>query len=276
MDAKAHSTIHDRRHLVGEMMSPCRICPRRCGVDRMAGEKGFCGLDSRVYCFREMMHPAEEKELVPSHQVYFAGCNLQCGYCSVGEWNEDPWDFDPIEPDELVWRIEERRAHGAKTLNLLGGEPTVSLYGILGIMGKLDPAYRVVWNSNMYFSDEVHGVLAGLADVFLADMKCGNSTCSESILQAKDYFDVARDTVKKASGYADVILRHLVLPGHLECCCRPVLEWAMRELPLVKVSLRLDYMPPADKGDCPAGTLSGEERARAVEMAKDFGLNLIQ
>ena len=73
MNPIAHKQIAARLEEVKEILRSCALCPRQCGADRIAGEKGYCGLDDSARCFREMLHTAEEQELNPSHQIYFAG-----------------------------------------------------------------------------------------------------------------------------------------------------------------------------------------------------------
>ena len=276
MNPEAYKEIPNRRLFFEKLIQSCELCPRMCGVNRLEGEKGFCGLDARAYCFREILHPNEEKELSPSHQIYFSGCNLRCEYCSVAEWNELPCEIDAIELDNLVKRIRERQAQGAMNLNFLGGEPSVNVYGILDFLERIDHSTTIVWNSNMYYDGVVDEGLRGLADIFLADIKCGNTECSEKNLSAADYFSVACNMVSRAIEHADVIVRHLVLPGHLDCCCRPILEWLVKELPEVKISLRFNYIPPPEANYSPKGYLSQEEKDYVLEMASRMNLNLIE
>jgi putative pyruvate formate lyase activating enzyme len=254
----------------------CRLCPRNCGVDRMVGERGYCGLDDKAHCFREMLHPAEEAELTPSHQVYFSGCNLRCGYCTVVEWNEQPLTVPEMDLEELVRAVERRRQQGARNINLLGGEPTVSLPGILGLLARIRTTTRVVLNSNMYYNDGVDDLLRGLIDVCLADLKCGNPRCAAALLDAEDYVEVARRAIRRAVEHADVIVRHLLLPGHADCCTWPTLQWLAAELPQVKVSLRANYVPPVEAQCAPKQYVTSREAGAATDYARHLGLRLIQ
>jgi putative pyruvate formate lyase activating enzyme len=254
----------------------CELCPRACKVNRTEGQKGYCRLDERVCCFRQMVYDGEEYLLNPSHQIYFSGCNLRCGFCSVAEWNVEPMVVEPLNMDFLIAEISRRRHQGAKTLNLLGGEPAVNLYGILELLGRLDPAIIVVWNSNMYYNDIVDELIRGLVDIFLADFKCGNVDCAGRMLDANGYLDTVKRNILKAKQYADVIVRHVVLPGHLDCCLKPILYWLADNMPDVKLSLRFDYVPPADAVDVPDRYLEKQEAQAAVKMARALRLNLIQ
>jgi putative pyruvate formate lyase activating enzyme len=95
-------------------------------------------------------------------------------------------------------------------------------------------------------------------------------------LGVTDYSEIARSNIKHACQHSDVILRHLVLPGHFDCCCKPILEWIASEIPAVKVSLRFDYIPPIPAEFTPAGYLTEDQKQAVIEAAKQLKLNLIE
>jgi putative pyruvate formate lyase activating enzyme len=269
-------TIEEAREAAAAHLRECRLCPRDCRVNRSQGRTGYCRLDARIHCFREMLHPAEEAELSPSHQVYFAGCNLRCGFCTVPEWNEQPLAVRELDADWLIGRIEHRRDQGARNVNLLGGEPTVSLPGILDLLAKVRPATPVVLNSNMYYNGDIDELLSAFVGVYLADLKCGNAECAEALLDARDYVDVARQNIVMASERCDLIVRHLILPGHMDCCLRPTLQWLAKTIPDVKLSLRTNYVPPAAAASAPKEYLGSRDIIAATNEARDLGLRLIE
>ncbi len=262
--------------LAKEALADCNLCPRQCRVDRTAGEKGYCGLDDTVRCFREMLYYGEESELNPSHQIHFAGCNLRCEFCVVAEWNEQPFMAKEIDFDDMAKTIARRQSEGAKTLNLLGGEPAVNLCGILELLGRIKPEIRVVWNSNMCYNDIVDTLIAGLIDVYLADFKCGNNGCAEALLGMGDYMEIVKHNILKATKHAEVIVRHIIMPGHIWCCLKPILEWLASEIPNVKVSLRGNYVPPVRATSAPTEYLTHKDMLSAVELAKSMGLKLVK
>ena len=276
MDIASHQNIKERVELAHRQLRCCRLCPLQCQVDRTAGETGACGLSDSAVCFREMINCGEEEGLNPSHQVYFAGCNLKCEFCTVAEWNENPLETRRIDNGTLTERIANRKVNGAKTLNLLGGEPSVNVHGILKILEKIDPATCVVWNSNMYYNEVVDDMIRGLMDICLADLKCAGDECSKALLGVSDYAETARESILRASEHCDVIVRHLVLPGHLECCLTPTLNWLRKELPEVRLNLRTNYIPPAEPANAPAGYLGADEASEAFAIAEDLGLTLIK
>ncbi len=269
------STLASRAQAAQESLHACHLCARHCAVNRLAGERGYCDMDARVRCFRDMLHDAEETPLNPSHQIYFSGCNLRCEFCSVLEWIEAPQAAPLLDMAHLQDAIEQRRDQGARTLNLLGGEPTVSIHGILALLARIDPHTRVVWNSNMYYSEVTGQWLAGAVDLFLADLKCGNPECAEHLLGAADYCEVTRRNIRAAAQQGDMIIRHVLLPGHWDCCFIPTLRWIAEQVPSVPVSLRMDYVPPARARFAPLSYTIPAEQQAAQEMLEQFNLKTI-
>ncbi len=275
MDPLAQKEIPLRLEQTRAELRCCRLCPRACGVDRTKGETGFCGLTDRARCFREMLNDCEERELIPSHHVYFAGCNLRCEFCTLLEWCEEPQAAPELRVDVIAAAVEKRLGQGARTLNIVGGEPSVSILGILEFLARISPNVRLVWNSNMYFNPPVCQMLSGLVDVWLADFKCGNGRCARNILGGPNYVETVIENLKLAESQGDLIIRHVVLPGHRDCCTRPILQWIAREMPKVKVSLKGDYLPPAQALHTPVEYLKEEEFRDSLEFAKQLNLNLI-
>jgi putative pyruvate formate lyase activating enzyme len=275
MDKQARKEIAARMGSAWEAMRACALCPRGCGVDRTRGQKGYCGLGAKSRCFREMIYDREEEGLNPSHQVYFAGCNLRCGFCSVMEWNEEPDAAKETDVKALAEAVRRRQAAGAKTLNLLGGEPAVSIYGVLELLSEVGDDAVVVWNSNMYYGQKVGQWLEGLVDIWLADFKCGNEKCAKLLLDAGDYVGVVRGNIEQVVGHGEVIVRHVVMPGHVECCTKPIMEW-LGGLAGVKVSLKLDYVPPVEEGSSPMGYLGEKDATKAMEFARQAKVSLVK
>ena len=111
MKLAAHKEAASRAQEAWELYRECRICPRDCGVDRVAGEIGYCRINAEARCFREVLHFGEEAELNPSHQIYFSGCNLVCEFCTVLEWVEQPQVGLLVNAQDLRGRCGARR-HG--------------------------------------------------------------------------------------------------------------------------------------------------------------------
>jgi len=256
----------------------CRLCPRACGVNRLAGEVGRCGAGAEAMMYMDFVHYGEEAELVPSHTIYLTGCNLRCSFCHTAP-DRAARPAVPLTADRLRAVIERGGREGAKNLNILGGEPMVNLPALLGVFGELGRLPPLVWNTNLYCTDDALSMVFGLPDVWLVDLKFGNGACAKSIAGAADYWDVVRDRLAGlcAREGERVIVRHLALPGHIDCCTRPALEWLAARLPAVRVSLKLDYvvMPAARADDRLGRFLSEAEASRAKKLAHSLGLRLV-
>lgn len=273
---KSGASVLDLKiELAERMLKSCSLCERRCGADRAAGELGFCGVsDSSRYTFEQIL-VGEEAPVIPSHEVFFSGCNMRCAYCYSWESVLDPARGKEIEPWELAELMDSRREEGAVNVNLIGGEPTVNLSFILKALRKTRNPTAVVWNSNFLMSEETMRLLDGVVDLYLGDFRFGNDRCASKLASTKRYYDVAGRNFLLAAESGDLIIRHLVVPGHVECCLLPIAEWVSKNMPDVPFHLMFQYTPYFKAvGDPVLGrSLTAEEIAKAQNIAGSFGLN---
>jgi putative pyruvate formate lyase activating enzyme len=244
----------------------------------MGGERGYCGAGGEVATFMDYVHWGEEEGLSPSHTVFLTGCNLRCVFCHTAtDRNSRP--ARRLGLDSLEALAARGRDEGALNINFLGGEPTASLPSLVGLISRVDDLPPVVWNTNSYFSGGLVPVLESFVSFYLADLKFGCPECGAQAADAGDYWDVARERVSELVRAAGdrVIVRHLVIPSHLECCTRPALEWIARRLPGARVSLRGDYMvAPGARSDPRLGRfLTRSEAEDAAALARSLGLRLV-
>lgn len=259
-------------------LSRCGLCPRNCRVNRLEGEKGFCGVGAESRVFADFVHFGEELELVPSQTVFLTGCNMRCQFCTGRDEVLAPGLGEPLDVKGIRRRMRTNRKHGAKTVSIIGGEPACNLPGVLGIFAGIERPLPVVWNSNFYFSPEILPAVLAVGDVFLGDLKFGNDQCAWRLTETSDYSGVVRTNLVNTAGRGRLILRHLLMPGHIECCTIPVLEWAARELSGVEVSILTQYLPPwRTAADAQLNrTVSDDERAAALDIADKKGLRLVE
>ena len=229
-----------------DLMSSCSICPRNCGCDRNSGEVGFCGVGQTSKLCKELVHYTEEPELVPTYSIYFSGCNMRCEYCSNAVMLFPDKIGEAIDHSALASRIDNAVNNGSKTIFFLGGEPACSLRDIILILANVQSPAPVVWNSNMYISPEAFELVMQISDVFLADLKFGCEKCAMELAKTPAYLENVQRNIKAAydSGKR-IIIRHLPLAGHFECCTKSVLEWIATNCPDAPVSI-LPLMPPAN------------------------------
>ena len=265
-------TLMDLKVELGRrMMKGCCLCERRCSVNRTEGERGVCGvLDARISS--EFIHMGEEPELVPSHTIFFAGCNLSCIFCQNWDISQDPFGGARFEVKDVV-RLMERR-HALNT-NWVGGDPTPNLPFILEVLGKSSVDRAQVWNSNMYLTEESMALLDGVMDLYLTDLKYGNNACGRELSGVEHYFDVVTRNHLLIRGQ-DTIIRHLVLPGHLECCTMPILKWIKENRSDAVVNVMAQYHPDHKSHRHPVigRRLRGEEYRESVGLARELGLQL--
>lgn len=243
LEAKENSLLDLKLKIVEKYFEKCNFCERRCGVNRKEGEVGFCRVkETRIAS--EFLHFGEEPELVPSHTIFFAGCNFNCVYCQNWDISQYPESGVEIGAEELARIIERRFSQGSKNLNLVGGEPTPNLQYILRILKELEVNIPIVWNSNMYMSEEIMEILEGVVDVYLSDFKYGNNKCAFRLSNVPKYFEIVSRNHLLAKGQAELIIRHLILPNHLECCTKPVVRWIAENLGTrVYLNLMDQYRP---------------------------------
>jgi putative pyruvate formate lyase activating enzyme len=262
--------------LANRILESCHFCERRCGVNRAEGEKGFCNLDKQSRLSTEFLHMGEEACLVPSHTFFFIGCSFYCIYCQNWSISRQFEKGVPIAGKDLARLAKRRRiTEKSRNINLVGGSPTPNTHTIMEMLGELDVNVPVVWNSNMYMSIETMKLLDGCVDVYLADFKYGNDECARRLSKIRNYWEVTTRNHLSAREQAEVLIRHLVLPNHVECCSRPVLEWIAENLGNdVRVNIMAQYRPEFEAHKMPGITrrVTEEEMKEVYSIAKENGL----
>ena len=258
-----------------KILQSCHLCTRRCGVNRLKGERGYCRCGDQITVSTVFAHMGEEPELVPSGTIFTLGCTLKCLHCqnwSISQWYEDGVIYTPIELARLIDELKEREC---RNVNLVGGEPTPWLEQWLQTFRYVNANIPVVWNSNSYYSGETAELLSGFADVYLLDFKYGPGECSKRISDAPRYWEVCTRNHLKAMKYGELIIRILVLPQHLECCVKEIIKWISENLGReVRVNVMFQYRPEWRAHEIPElrRRLTRSEMERAVKLAREAGL----
>ena len=233
----------------------CELCPRRCGVNRTAGERGFCGGPDRAVVSKVMLHAWEEPALSPngrSGAVFFGGCTLKCVYCQNAAISRSPRG---TEMDSAALRnvFEELIARGAENIDLV--TPTQYLPTILPALAPKLPV-PVVYNCGGYERAETLRQLEGKVDIYLPDLKYADAALAKALSGAADYFVVAtaaiREMVRQTGPVVwqgekitrGTVIRHLILPGCVDNSLR-ILDWIGENFAPgeVLVSLMRQYTP---------------------------------
>ncbi len=250
----------------------CHFCKRGCHVDR-SDTAGYCGVGDAAVA-SEFLHHGEEPMLVPSHTIFFTGCTFTCIFCQN-------WDISKrqhgmyVRPEQLAEVIETREG---RNVNWVGGDPTPNLPYILMVLRACSRDVPQVWNSNMYCSVETMQLLDGVIDIYLTDFKYGSDTCAAKLSDAPNYWDVVTRNHCIAGDQGDLVVRHLVMPSHVECCSLPILDWLAEHVPEASVNIMDQYLPCYRASEHPDidRRITRKEYRRAVEHARRLGLMLVE
>jgi len=220
----------------------CYFCERRCGVDRRKRE-GDCKVDN-TYVHSWFHHYGEEPPLVPSGTIFYGGCNFHCVFCQNYDISQEyPKGGVKVDGKKLALIQKALRVEGARNINHVGGDPIPNTYVILESFKYLDINVPQLWNSNMYCSIETMVLLREVIDIWLPDFKYGNNKCAERLSVVEKYWEITTRNIKIAYNSGDMIIRHLVLPNHIECCSKPVLRWISKNCPKALVNIMGQYRP---------------------------------
>lgn len=214
------------RHLIEN----CTLCPRACHVNRLAGQRGYCGMGNTIQAARAALHMWEEPCISGekgSGAVFFSGCTLKCVFCQNYEIANGR-SGKKITEDELSQIFLRLQEKGAANLNLVTACHYIPLI-IPALLRAKDQGLRlpIIYNSSGYESVRTLRLLEGLVDVYLPDFKYIDSCLAERYSHAGDYPDRAKEALKEMvrqsgpcqfneEGYVTrgTIVRHLILPGH--------------------------------------------------------------
>jgi len=264
-----------KRIIANEVVKGCQLCEWKCKVDRTKGQKGFCQAGEEIRISSEFIHMGEESFITPSHTIFFWSCNMQCIFCQNYTISYRLEEGEEIDPRLLAKIIEIRRREGCRNVNLVGGEPTIYLHKILEVFEYVNENVPIVWNSNMYMSEISMKVLDGFVDVYLTDFKFGPGECSKELTKVRRYWEVVTRNHLVASEQAEVVIRHLILPNHVECCSFPILEWISENLGRNCIVNVMDQYYPCFKAlenEKINRRITREEYRRVLEKAKQLGL----
>lgn len=269
------SVLDLKIELASRMMQSCSLCERKCSVDRTNGQTGFCRVGNECrYSFEQILW-GEEAPLVPSHEIFFTGCNMRCRFCYSWESVIDPTKGKLSQPEDIACLIDKRRLEGAVNVNLIGGDPTVNLLPILLVLKHIKNPTAIVWNSNFYMSEATMKLLNGIVDLYVADFRFGNNECAQKIANTDRYFDTASRNLMIAGQSGELIVRHLLIPGHIDCCLSRISAWMAQNLPKKPFNLMFQYAPffgaLADEELNRSPT--SEEQRIASKLVQSFGLN---
>lgn len=284
------SELRDRARAAQRLSAPCRLCPRECGVDRSAGERGFCGAGSELSVASVAAHFGEEPPLVGAGgagAVFLPGCNMKCVYCQNHQISQQPAG-NPITPEELAERMLALQAAGC--VNIEWVSPSHYIPWLLDAL--LTAAERglnvpLVYNTNAYEATETLDLLNGVVDIYLPDIKYASDEIASRYSSAAGYVDTSRTAIAQMhdqvgeltvdnDGIATrgLLLRHLVLPDNLSGSTETLL-WIAENLPRTgAISLMYQYSPLHEAAKHPPlnRRVTREEYEEVIDVAWELGL----
>ncbi len=274
-DLAENSLLDLKIALAKKVLERCVFCMHACAVNRLKGKTEYCGCSMDFPVSTMFDHYGEEPELVPSFTVFTIGCTMTCLHCQnwmISQWKEAGTQY---EFEEVASQVDKAKSRGCRNLNMVGGDPTPYLYHWLEISREIKENLPIVWNSNSYYSHPSSRLLAQWADVYLLDFKYGNNDCAIRISDAPKYWETCTRNHLIAKEHGELIIRILVLPKHIECCFRPIVEWIVKNLGRhVRVNVMWQYTPHWRAHEIPElkRRLSRDEMEQTIHIVKDVGL----
>lgn len=275
-----------------EALASCRLCPRKCGDDRLANKAGVCKTGRLACVSSYSSHPGEEHCLSGSNgsgAIFFSWCNLRCPFCQNYGINHQGHGYE-TSSEKLAEMMLELQNAGCHNINLVSPSHVVpQILEALLLAAERGLHVPLVYNTSSYDSIESLRLLDGIVDIYLPDFKIWDSHLAAKYLAAKDYPEAARRAIKEMYrqvgdlkvdefGLAKrgVLLRHLVMPGNI-AGTREIAKFLTHEIsPHTYTNIMDQYYP--------AGTISAEkypqinrritaqEYADAVTVARKAGL----
>ncbi|MCX7927632.1 MAG: radical SAM protein [Candidatus Omnitrophica bacterium] len=290
---KLHRTgeLAKRAQRLWDIMKSCRLCPRQCKVDRLAGKKGFCQANSQLMVSSFHPHFGEERPLVGtggSGTIFFAHCALRCVFCINWQISQGE-EAEAISIEELAEMMLRLQKIGCHNINLV--TPTHYLAHILFALDiAVGKGLRlpIVYNSCGWERGEILNYLDGVVDIYLPDFKYWDNEFSQRHLpQVKDYAEVTREAILKMHRqvgvakltednliYRGLMIRHLVMPNRV-AGTKEIIEWIANNLPKdTYLNIMSQYTPCHQAYLYPeiARRITKQEYQEVIRWAKQMGL----
>lgn len=287
------SGLSDKIREAETLLKKCELCPRKCHVNRTAGQKGFCRTGDKPFVSSWGPHYGEERPLVGRHgsgTIFFGNCNLGCIFCQnytishFGEGEEIPFE-------KLTLIMLELQNSGCHNINLVTPTHQVPM-----ILRSLETAkgkglsIPIVYNCGGYESLHVIKLLEGIVDIYMPDFKYSDPQMALNYSSARDYPDAAKAAIKEMhrqvgdlvieNGVAKkgLLVRHLVLPDGIagtEGVVRFIAEEISKN---TYINIMNQYHPCFRAFESPPlnRRITDREYRDAIRMAQDAGLKRIE
>lgn len=242
-----------------EELKQCKICPHNCNVNRLNGKIGRCKCTDKIKIALASVHNYEEpciSEINGSGTIFFSNCNMNCIYCQNYEISQLGKGKE-ISIKELADIFINQQEKGVNNINLV--TPTMYAFQIIEaikLAKKNGLIIPIIYNTNGYEKIETLKALQGYIDVYLPDLKYYSNKLSIKYSKVNNYFSVATEAIKEMYRQVGtpkfnedgiiqrgIIIRHLVLPNHIQNS-KNILKWIKENMPQdVYVSIMAQYFP---------------------------------
>ena len=284
-----------RAEKLQERLRTCDICPHRCGVNRLEGQKGFCRSAYLPVVSSFCAHHGEEPPLSGTNgsgTIFFGNCNMRCVYCQNFQISQDPenQEGNEITIDALAGKMlylqDELRCHNINLVTPTHFVPQILEALLKAITGGLH--VPLVYNTSGYDLADTLKLLDGIIDIYLPDLRYSNNENGKLYSRVNDYAEINRSAIKEMfrqvgnlivddQGIAErgVIVRHLILPQRI-AGSEESLRWLAGEVsPDIFLSLMSQYYPAHKAGTYPplSRRISFDEYSEVVTLLKRLDMN---
>ena len=275
-----------------DQLDSCECCPRRCGINRLEGETGFCRTGSDIQISHAGLHFGEEPPISGtkgSGTIFFSGCNLRCVFCQNYQISQEfqQGRTRTLTTEGLADEMLRLQDSGAHNINFVS--PSHMIFQMAEaiesakVKGLKVP---VVYNSNGYDSVDALRQIRGLVDIYLPDIKYLDNELGKKFSDVEDYADIIHGVLLEMLdqtgdlqinnddiAVSGLLVRHLVLPGQLENS-RRCLAFLAGLTPDIHVSIMSQYSPQYKASACPEinRTLTDDEYDEIISYALELGL----
>ena len=272
-----------------DLLEDCTLCPRNCHVNRLEGERGFCGQTAKLTAARAALHMWEEPCIsgdAGSGAVFFSGCGLGCVYCqnhsiAKGDVGKE------ISTERLAEIFLELQEQGAWNINLVtAGHFVPFVTEALHSAKKQGLVLPVVYNTSGYEKTDTLKLLEGYVDIYLPDLKYRSSDLARRYSLAPDYPQIAEKALQEMVRQVGspvfegermlrgVIVRHLVLPGLVEGSKRVIRYLYEQYGDSIYISILNQYTPMPGLQGYPElkRKIAEEEYDEVVDYAIELGV----
>ncbi|NVM34638.1 MAG: radical SAM protein [Candidatus Lokiarchaeota archaeon] len=258
-------------------LEKCIFCERQCEANRISGEKGFCLISKDSYISSAFLHLGEEPMLIPSGTIFFQGCNFGCVFCQNYDisqaWKEKKNIEDvaqKVNSLSLAGIAEKSVDKGAININYVGGDPIPNIHTIIGSLKFQKSNICQLWNSNFFLTDKALSLIIDFIDFWLPDFKYGNNQCGKKYSGVDNYFDIITRNHKRIhdEGSGEICIRHLVMPNHVECCTKPILDYVAKVLPKAVMNIMGQFRPQWKASEYPE--INRRPTSQEMQEARDY------